>query len=148
METKLVSVSKEFDWEMAHRLPFHKGKCQNLHGHSYKLRLTVAGTVDMNGLVLDFYDMKQIVHEEIEQLDHATLLNTGDKEYVDIFFKLNTKVVVVPFYTTAENICNYLIGKFAKKMPANIHIITLQVYETIDAYAENTISVNLFKNKK
>jgi len=57
MNTK---ISKEFKWEMSHRLPFHKGLCQNIHGHTYKLRLDLVGSLDENGMLIDFYDLEII----------------------------------------------------------------------------------------
>ena len=56
-----MKIAKEFRWEMGHRLKFHKGKCINLHGHSYKMMVEFTGDVDENGMVLDYYDVKEII---------------------------------------------------------------------------------------
>ncbi len=51
----IMNISKEFNWDMSHRLPFHHGHCKNIHGHTYKLRVEIEGIMDKNGLVMDYY---------------------------------------------------------------------------------------------
>jgi 6-pyruvoyltetrahydropterin/6-carboxytetrahydropterin synthase len=67
-----VRVKRLFDFEAAHVLPNHPGKCRNLHGHSYRLGVTVEGHVDAaTGLAIDFADLKAIVQREVvDVLDH------------------------------------------------------------------------------
>jgi len=135
-----MKIAKEFDWEMGHRLPFHKGKCKNLHGHSYKMIVEVEGDLDENGMVLDFYDLKQIVAPAIEKLDHAYLVYKEDKELIDSLKELKSKFVVTDFYSTAENICNYFLKEIAiAGLPKNVKKIKVRVCETYDSYAENEI---------
>jgi 6-pyruvoyltetrahydropterin/6-carboxytetrahydropterin synthase len=63
-----------FTFEAAHRLPWHPGKCAGLHGHSYRLDVTLAGPLDENGIVMDFDDLHAIVHGQvIDQWDHSDL---------------------------------------------------------------------------
>ena len=63
-----------FTFEAAHRLPWHPGKCAGLHGHSYRLDVTVTGPLDDNGIVMDFDDLHAIVHRQvIDQWDHSDL---------------------------------------------------------------------------
>jgi 6-pyruvoyltetrahydropterin/6-carboxytetrahydropterin synthase len=136
-----MKIAKEFDWEMGHRLPFHKGKCKNLHGHSYKLIAEVEGEQDENGMVLDYYDLKKIIAPIVEKLDHAFLVYKEDKELADALTKLNSKSVVVDFHSTAENICNYFLSAIKQNgMPANIKRVKIRVCETSDSYAENEIT--------
>ena len=54
MSTPRTRVTCTFSFEAAHRLPWHPGKCRNLHGHSYRLDVSVEGPLDANGVVLDF----------------------------------------------------------------------------------------------
>jgi 6-pyruvoyltetrahydropterin/6-carboxytetrahydropterin synthase len=69
-----TSVTCSFTFEAAHRLAWHPGKCRNLHGHSYRLEVTVAGPLDGNGVVVDFDLLKAIVDREvIGQWDHRDL---------------------------------------------------------------------------
>ena len=56
---------KKFEFEAAHNLIEYKGKCENVHGHSYKLIVKLEGQVDKNGFVVDFVDITEIVEENI-----------------------------------------------------------------------------------
>ncbi|PIZ71641.1 6-carboxytetrahydropterin synthase QueD [Candidatus Peregrinibacteria bacterium CG_4_10_14_0_2_um_filter_43_11] len=68
-------VGKEFTFDSAHFLPKYYGKCEKLHGHTYRLRVSVEGKIGENGLVMDFVILKKIVKEQVlDKLDH-TLLN-------------------------------------------------------------------------
>lgn len=67
-------VSKEFTFEAAHFLTQYHGKCERLHGHSYKLRIVVEGPVKEDGMVIDFIELKQFVKENvIDRYDHQNL---------------------------------------------------------------------------
>ena len=69
-----MEITKEFTFDSAHQLNWHQGKCKNLHGHTYKLRVTVKGEIKQNGIIIDFGELKKIVNESvIEQLDHKFL---------------------------------------------------------------------------
>ncbi len=135
-----MKIAKDFNWEMGHRLPFHKGKCRNLHGHSYKLTVEFEGTLDDNGMVLDYYDVKEIVHPIIENLDHSVMVFEEDKELIEVLEKLNSKAVIVPFQTTAENMCGYFLDKIKSAgIPENISAIRVWVYETENTYATDSL---------
>ncbi|RKX41643.1 MAG: 6-carboxytetrahydropterin synthase QueD [Thermotogae bacterium] len=67
-------ISKEFTFDAAHRLMKYKGKCENLHGHTYKLRVTVKGEPNDEGIVIDFLHLKKVVEENVvAYLDHSYL---------------------------------------------------------------------------
>jgi 6-pyruvoyltetrahydropterin/6-carboxytetrahydropterin synthase len=67
-------ISKEFVFDSAHKLDWHRGKCKNLHGHTYKLQVSVKGNLSEQGIVIDFADLDKIVKEKvIEILDHRLL---------------------------------------------------------------------------
>jgi 6-pyruvoyltetrahydropterin/6-carboxytetrahydropterin synthase len=73
-----VLIRKQFTFEAAHVLPFHKGKCSRLHGHSYRLEVTVTGPLreigSDAGMVMDFGDLSTVVKREVlEKLDHQYL---------------------------------------------------------------------------
>jgi len=69
-----TSVTRCFTFEAAHQLPWHPGKCRNLHGHGYRLEVTVEGPVAENGMVLDFADVEAVVEREvIDRYDHTYL---------------------------------------------------------------------------
>jgi 6-pyruvoyltetrahydropterin/6-carboxytetrahydropterin synthase len=69
-----VQVTKAFTFDAAHVLPWHPGKCRQLHGHTYRLEVTVAGPVGPQGLVTDFATVDEIVRQRVlDRYDHAYL---------------------------------------------------------------------------
>ena len=72
-----TSVTKSFTVDAAHHLPGHKGACKNLHGHTYRIEVTVARECQPklidHDMVIDFSDLKEIVDPLIKQLDHCNL---------------------------------------------------------------------------
>jgi 6-pyruvoyltetrahydropterin/6-carboxytetrahydropterin synthase len=87
-----VAITKGFTFEAAHQLPWHEGKCRNLHGHSYRLEVTVAGPINENGVVADFADVGSVVKRVvIEKYDHQNLNDFFDNPTAELlavaFFK-------------------------------------------------------------
>ncbi len=134
-----MKISKDFRWEMGHRLQCHKGKCYNLHGHSYKMQIEFTGEIDKNsGMVLDYFDVKDIVAPIVEKLDHTVIVWEKDSELIDVLKKLNSAHVVMPFETTAENLVSYFLDKISKaNLPSGISKIKVRVCETENTYAED-----------
>jgi len=132
-----MKIAKEFRWEMGHRLPEHFGKCKNIHGHSYKMIVELEGEVNEKGLVLDFYDLKNIVEPIIEKLDHSFLVYGGDKEIITFLEKMNSKKFIVDFQSTVENITKYFLSEISKnKFPSNVSSLKVKIYESQNDYAE------------
>jgi len=70
----MMLLTKEFTFDAAHKLEWHSGPCKNLHGHTYKLHVTVQGDLDENGMVIDFGDLQKTVEEKVlDKLDHSDL---------------------------------------------------------------------------
>lgn len=138
-----MKIAKEFKWEMGHRLPFHKGKCKNLHGHTYKIMVEFEGNLDENGMVMDYYDVKDVVGPIIDELDHSFMVKKDDTEIIDFLKKINSKHTIVDFQTTAENICKYFLKRISETgLPKNIKGIKAKVFETENTYAEDEIKVS------
>lgn len=73
-------VSKEFTFDAAHKLIHYHGKCERLHGHTYRLRVTIKGEKDEEGMVIDFALLKKIVQKKvISVLDHSYLNDIIDQ---------------------------------------------------------------------
>lgn len=91
----MILVTRHFQFEAAHTIPDHPGKCKNLHGHSYKLVVTVgAEHVPPSGYFIDFAELKEVVNESvIEYLDHRYL---------------NDLTAFTGEVTSAENICQWI----------------------------------------
>ena len=112
-----IRVTNEFTFEMAHALWNYDGPCRNVHGHSYRLLVTLSGIpVDKpgdpkNGMVIDFTDLKSIVRKEIVSVfDHAVVVSRlFDKEKMEMFTKMFGNTVLVDYQPTCEN----LVSDFA-----------------------------------
>jgi len=139
----MMKIAKEFTWEMGHRLSFHKGKCKNLHGHSYKCMIELTGDPDAKGMVMDYFDMKSIIDPILDNLDHAFMVYENDYEVIAALEKLNSRKVVVDFETTAENICLYLLKQIkSSELPKNVKSVRVRVMETDNSYAEEEVQLN------
>ena len=78
-------VTREFVFEASHQLPWHPGKCQRLHGHSYRLQVTIEGALDQNGVVLDFDELRHVVQREVlDRYDHRHLNDLIDNPTAEL----------------------------------------------------------------
>ena len=79
MKEKHISLTKIFSFNSAHKLIDYKGKCSQIHGHTYKLEFTVSGKISSDGMVIDFHVLNDIIEKEIiEELDHKYLNDIFD----------------------------------------------------------------------
>lgn len=134
----VVEIAKEFHWEMGHRLPFHDGGCRNVHGHSYRMRLIVAGHPDENGMVVDYFDLRRIITPFVDSLDHAFLCDRSDAPMLAFLEEQDLKRVVVDFPSTAENIAGWMLEEVAERLSdrKNLTRIAVRLHETERTYAE------------
>lgn len=133
-------VAKEFKWEAAHRIPWHGGKCRHLHGHSYKMIVEFEGTTDEKGIVIDFKEMKKIIEPYIDLIDHSTIIAAKDTELKEVFDAKGWNYFLLPYDSTAENLCSYfsnlLIEKHLSLLTDNhIKSVAVKIAETGTAYA-------------
>ncbi|MFD2245144.1 6-pyruvoyl trahydropterin synthase family protein [Pontibacter ruber] len=139
-----IRLTRLFTFEAAHALQNYNGPCRNIHGHSYKLQVTVIGTplVDefhpKNGMVVDFGDLKKLVQELIlEQMDHALLLRQDSPaELVDVLRALHHKLVLVPYQPTCENMLIDMKTRLSGSLPAGVELHSLKLWETQNSFAE------------
>lgn len=135
-----MKVSKEFKWEMGHRLPDHFGNCKNIHGHSYKMIVGFEGELNKNDMIIDFYDVDKIIKLLVDKLDHAFIVNEKDKDVIDFLDKIKSKKMVVNFDSTVENLCNFVLDEIKRyDLPRNISSVSVRIYETNEDYAEEKI---------
>ena len=141
----MIRITKIFTFETAHVLYNYDGKCKNMHGHSYKLFVTVKGTPinDINdvknGMVVDFGDIKKIVKEEIVDVwDHAVLLNalTPHKELGEDLAQKGHKVIECNYQPTCENMLYEIAEKIKNKLPSQVQLAYLKLHETENSYGE------------
>ena len=140
----LIRVTREFTFEMAHVLKNYDGPCKNVHGHSYRLFVTLSGEPvsnygdPKNGMVIDFTDLKNIVLKKIINLfDHSVVISKDfDSEKMEILTKTFGNTVVVDYQPTCENLIIDFAERLNEEMRANIHLHSLRLYETAKSYAE------------
>lgn len=137
-----IRISKEFNFEMAHALLNYDGLCRHIHGHSYKLKVTVIGQPiqDKNnpklGMVMDFSDLKKIVRTEIiEVFDHALVINK-DMENIPNGHEMYARIFVVDYQPTSENLINDFAERIKKQLPGYVKLHNLRLHETANSYAE------------
>ena len=140
-----IRITKQFTFETGHALYGYDGKCKNIHGHSYKLSVTVIGSPITDtthaklGMVIDFGDLKKIVKEDIEDVfDHATIFNqnTPHVELANNLKKLGHKTILVDYQPTSENMVIDFAEKIRKRLPDNIQLHSLKLQETETCFAE------------
>ena len=140
----VIRVTKEFGFEMAHVLWNYDGPCRNVHGHSYRLFVTLSGIPiedpenPKNGMVVDFTDLKRIVKDEIISIfDHSVVVsNRYDREKTEIFLKLFGNTVLVDYQPTCENLVADFAARIIPCLPQRIKLHSLKLYETSTSYAE------------
>jgi len=135
-----MKIAKEYKWEMGHRLTFVDGKCKNLHGHTYKMRIELDGEPDKYGMVLDYFIIDDMVKPILDKLDHGVTVYIEDKDLIEFLTKMNFRHTILDQECTAENITFYLLNQFKQtNLPNNVKSIKIRVYETEDAYAEESL---------
>lgn len=147
-----IRITKQFSFETGHALYGYDGKCKNVHGHSYKLSVTVIGepiTDRSNvkfGMVIDFSDLKKIVREEVvEVFDHATVFNETTP-HVELARELESRghhVILVNYQPTSENMVIDFASKISSRLPESITLFSLRLQETDSSFAEWFQSDNL-----
>ena len=147
-----IRITKEFSFETGHALYGYDGKCKNVHGHSYKLSVTVIGVPISDktnvkfGMVIDFSDLKKIVKEEIvDHFDHATVFNatTPHLELANELKNRGHHVILVDYQPTSENMVTDFAEKIKNRLPADIKLHSLKLQETDSSFAEWYASDNL-----
>ena len=137
-------ITKIFHFEAAHALNGYDGKCRNIHGHSYEMRVTVKGMPlnepgnPKNGMVIDFHDLKAIVNQEvIEKLDHSFIIgNNMPKDFVEITKQSFDKVVELPYQPTTENMLADFAQRIKQRLPQHVELYSVTLQETRDNIAE------------
>lgn len=145
MSMSKIRITKQFSFETGHALYGYDGKCKNVHGHSYKLSVTVIGEPisDANhvkfGMVIDFSDLKKIVKEEVvDVFDHATVFNknTPHIELAEELKKRGHHVILVDYQPTSEKMVLDFSDKIKSRLPQNIKLFSLKLQETDTSFAE------------
>lgn len=141
---RIIRVTKSFAFEMAHALAGYDGNCRNIHGHSYKLQVTLIGMPleesgnPKDGMVMDFSLLKKLVKLKVlDTYDHALVLNgTVFPQVVSELSKHYQKVVPLPFQPTCENLLLDIVEKIQGSLPPAVDLFMVRLFETETAFAE------------
>ncbi len=139
-----IRVTKEFTFEMAHALLNYDGPCKNVHGHSYRLFVTLIGEpiTDNNnskyGMVIDFGDLKSIVNREVvDRFDHTVVVSRlVDKNRLDALGQMFGNILVVDYQPTCEKLIEDIAERIIPHLPGKVALHNLKLYETASSYAE------------
>ena len=138
----MIRSTKEFKFEMAHALHGYDGLCKNIHGHSYKLWVTIRGVVlnerthKKDGMVMDFDVLKSFVKPTIiDKYDHSLVLN-ANSPHAEIDFSAFEKVFFLPYQPTSENLVSDFALQIKNKLPEGIELYKLVLSETATSFAE------------
>ena len=130
----MTTVTKLFEFEACHHLPHYDGACHNIHGHSYKLEVTVSGQVSKNendpkcGMIIDFKDLKAIVKSvAVGKYDHSNL---------NEFFP----------NPTAEIMVKQIAVDIMSKLPQGVYLMSCKLWETSTSYAEWNVSLDALRD--
>lgn len=130
----MIVVTKLFEFEACHHLPHYDGACHNIHGHSYKLEVTVSGQVSKNekdpkcGMIIDFKDLKAIVNSvAVDKYDHSNL---------NEFFP----------NPTAEIMVKQIAVDIMSKLPQGVYLMSCKLWETSTSYAEWNVSLDVLRD--
>jgi 6-pyruvoyltetrahydropterin/6-carboxytetrahydropterin synthase len=140
-----IRITKQFSFETGHALYGYDGKCRNVHGHSYKLNVTVIGqpisdtTHVKLGMVIDFSDLKVIVKNKIVDIyDHATVFNKNTP-HVELAKELADRghnVLLVDYQPTSEMMIIDFANVIKQELPSHIKLHSLKLQETDSCYAQ------------
>ncbi len=143
-----LRLTKEFRFEMSHALDEYQGLCRNLHGHSYKLFVTIIGdyekaiTNNDSGMVLDFKSIKDLVEKNIIQdFDHAVVL-CKNSSFASALQQTNTKLILFDNQPTCENLIMEFHKRITSILPNEIKLARLRLHETETSFAEWLIEDN------
>jgi len=147
----VLRLTRVFHFDMAHVLLNYTGKCKNIHGHTYKLEVTVKGVPcnDENspkkGMLIDFSDFKNLIEKEIINIwDHALMIHQEtDRKLLNALNNNYEKVIIVPFQPTTENMICELSSIIKRILPYDLQLFSLRLYETEKSYAEWFASENV-----
>ena len=144
---KAVRLTKEFSFEMAHALVGYDGACREIHGHSYRLFVTVEGEPSQSegdpklGMAVDFGDLKRVVNGAVvEPYDHSFMirLTPESEDVVEVLKRHFTKIYAVEWQPTCENLLHHFAELIGPQLPEGVRLVSLRLHETATSCAELT----------
>ncbi|MBK8805298.1 MAG: 6-carboxytetrahydropterin synthase [Bacteroidales bacterium] len=139
-----IRVTKEFTFDCAHALFNYNGLCKNIHGHTYKLFVTVIGNIiedvenQSYGMIIDFSQLKSIVKNNIVDIfDHSLILSNRHRNPNNISdFQEVGKYIEFEGQATCENMVSYFAKVLIPILPKEVELFSIKLYETPTSFAE------------
>lgn len=138
----MISLTKVFRFEAAHAIYGYPGPCSHIHGHSYKLHVTVVARrkndhyIASPGMIIDLKELKKIISDAvIERFDHKLLLSNEYIKGTPVNIPAD-EFILFDAEPTVENLLFYIQSKIIKSLPEPIKLLSMKLYETRDSYAE------------
>lgn len=141
----IIRLTKEFAFETAHALDGYDGACSQIHGHSYRLFVTVKGTPACGegdpklGMVMDFGDLKKIVNRLItDRYDHTLVMRRTDANtpVIEALRKKFDRVITTSYQPTCENMLVDFASMISAELPRGVKLHSLKMHETATSFAE------------
>ena len=136
-----IRITKEFHFEAAHFLPGYDGLCANIHGHSYRLLVTLRGEIlkdsssPKDGMVIDFSVLKSIVEREIlSVLDHSLIVRRGIYTLPTTCHSM--RMLELEVQPTSENLLLWIVMRLQASIPSQVELYKVCLYETASSFAE------------
>lgn len=135
-----MKLSKTFTFGAAHRIPNHKEKCKNIHGHNYEVEFIFEGKeiaeegYSSSGMLIDFGDVKKVVKNIIDLIDHSYIAYHQDKEIIDFFNEQGFKLYIMKTSPTAENLAKEIFQKASESLEKH-----LQNLSNDDLYSKDIV---------
>lgn len=147
----ITAVTKEITFDCAHMLSGHRGKCANLHGHTYKVQVTIVGVPKHDkssdyGMVLDFGDLKEVLQDHIVSVyDHAIIFsaepfrNEAEEELLNWARRNKMRYHIMNGRTTSETMAHEMqldIQIALRHVNIPFDHVSVRVWETPTSFAE------------
>jgi 6-pyruvoyltetrahydropterin/6-carboxytetrahydropterin synthase len=144
-------IRRWVETDTGHRVPNHKSKCWNIHGHRYRWEAELEGDIitekgaSEEGMLMDFSDISDILTKQIHDVvDHAFIVFEDDREVIDALSNIGDfhRTVIVPFVPTAENLARWAFEQVDKHITTSygnkLRLHSFHVRETPKSWASWT----------
>lgn len=141
----VIRLTKEFSFEMSHALEGYDGLCSQIHGHSYRMFVTVTGEpIDdpenpKYGMVMDFGELKKTVNRLIiDKYDHSLVVRrtVDNAGIVDMLAAHFSRVIVSDYQPTCENMIDHFASMISAELPSRVKLHSMRLHETATSFAE------------
>lgn len=143
-----MRITRRLEFDAGHRIPDHASQCRHLHGHRYAIEITLSGDIiqaegsPLNGMVMDFADIKRIANEKVvERWDHAFLAWRGDTRVLELLASIpDHRTVILDVVPTAENLAaeafRILEPAYQDVYHNQLRLERVRLYETPNCWAD------------